>query len=286
MKNYTKSIKIFLQNNLNFFYRIYLKIIIKKKFKTEVSFFEGKNFNTTDKKSILFFTSHKCASTFFDKFFYLIKNCQDRLCINVDQFNTFILENKFNNSEKFLGKFKAKGYIFGPIRTFLNIPDIQNYNVVLFLRDPRDVLVSDYYSMKFSHNIINKKFILEKKQAQNKNINEFALWKAEYYKKKYKSYLPLLELDNVEYIRYNDFIEHTQKTRNKLLKIFEIKNFNKELKDLLNEKDILPRKDNKIDLHSHKKMGQLNIFKSHLNDETIKYLNDEFSEIIEKLSFN
>jgi hypothetical protein len=286
LRDYTKRIKLFLQINFNFFYRIYLKIIVNKKFKTEVSFFKGKNFNTTDKKSILFFTSHKCASTFFDKFFYLIKNCQDRLCINVDQFNTFILENKFNNSEKFLGKFKTKGYIFGPIRTFLKIPDIKKYDIILFLRDPRDVLVSDYFSMKFSHNIINKELILEKKQTHNKDINEFALWKANYYKKKYKSYLPLLELENVEYIRYNDFIENKQKVKNKLLKIFEIKNFTKELKELLNEKDILPPKENKIDLYRHKKMGQLNIFKSYLSDETIKYLNDEFREIIEKLNFN
>ena len=165
MKNFLKQLKIFLQNNFNFLYRIYLKLVVKKKFRTEIDFFEKENNieSQNNKKSILFFTSHKSASTFFDNFFDVIKNLQDRTCINVDQYNTFILNNKFNKQEKFLGKFKNSGYIFGPIRNYLNIPKIYEYKIVLFLRDPRDVLVSDYYSIKYSHNVINKDLSLEKK---------------------------------------------------------------------------------------------------------------------------
>ena len=285
MKILIKLLKLFIQNNFNFLYRYYIKKVVKKKFKKEIDFFENKNFNTVDKESILFFTSHKSASTFFDKFFYLIRNSQKRICINVDQYNTFILENKFNHSESFLGKFKSRGYIFGPIRTYLKIPNLQNYKIVLFLRDPRDVLVSDYFSTKFSHNSINQELILEKKKVQNKTIDEFVLWKSGYYKKKYESYLPLLELKNVKYIRYNDFIENPNEIKDKLLEIFEVNKLTEELKNFFDEKKTKSKDHGKINIYDHQKMGQLNIFQNHLKQDSISCLNEEYKDILVKFKF-
>ena len=51
------------------------------------------------------------------------------------------------------------------------------------------------------------------------------------------------------------------------------------------KQNILEYNREKIDLYSHKKMGYLNIYKNHLNEETIKYLNEQFKEIIKKFRF-
>ena len=85
------------------------------------------------------------------------------------------------------------------------------------------MLVSDYYSIKYSHNVINKDLSLEKKIIKDKTLNEYVKWKCKFYKKKYKTYLHLLKLKNLEFIRYNDFIEKPLQIDKKLLKIFEIK---------------------------------------------------------------
>ena len=72
----------------------------------------------------------------------------------------------------------------------------------------------------------------------------------------------------------------------KLLKIFEIKKKTKKLKNLFNEKNYQIPRLKKIDLYSHKKMGQIDIYKNQLNDETIKYLNKELRIILKKFNFN
>ena len=40
---------------------------------------------------------------------------------------------------------------FAPIRFYVDIPEIENYDIILHLRDPRDVLVSMFYSYCFIH---------------------------------------------------------------------------------------------------------------------------------------
>ena len=148
------------------------------------------------------------------------------------------------------------------------------------------MLVSDYYSIKYSHNVINKDLSLEKKIIKDKTLNEYVKWKCKFYKKKYKTYLHLLKLKNLEFIRYNDFIEKPLQIDKKLLKIFEIKKKTKKLKNLFNEKNYQIPRLKKIDLYSHKKMGQIDIYKNQLNDETIKYLNKELRIILKKFNFN
>jgi len=41
---------------------------------------------------------------------------------------------------------------FAPIRFFVDVPNIENYQIILHLRDPRDVLVSMYFSYCYIHN--------------------------------------------------------------------------------------------------------------------------------------
>jgi hypothetical protein len=40
---------------------------------------------------------------------------------------------------------------FAPVRFFVDIPQVENYRIILHLRDPRDVLVSMFYSYCFIH---------------------------------------------------------------------------------------------------------------------------------------
>jgi len=40
---------------------------------------------------------------------------------------------------------------FAPVRFFVDIPNVENYDIVLHLRDPRDVLVSMFYSYCYIH---------------------------------------------------------------------------------------------------------------------------------------
>ena len=57
--------------------------------------------------------------------------------------------------------FSENGEIYGPQRKPLNFSGIENYKKIFFLRDPRDVLVSAYYSFGKTHKIPNQKKIKE-----------------------------------------------------------------------------------------------------------------------------
>ena len=85
----TKKIKLFLQENFNFFYRNYLRFKIRKRLNNEINYFNG-NLNIHSKrKSIILFTTHKSASTFFDNFFLKLNKYFDKEYINFDYYNTF-----------------------------------------------------------------------------------------------------------------------------------------------------------------------------------------------------
>ena len=107
-------------------------------------------------ESVFFYTFHKCASTLFGS--YVLKNI--RGLRNVD--HTRHIE------EMHAGKavFKENGYVYGPIRLSVlpgspvhehfvePVSDerfIKDRIAVFLIRDPRDVLVSSYYSFGFAH---------------------------------------------------------------------------------------------------------------------------------------
>jgi hypothetical protein len=118
--------------------------------------YSGKIFSR--KPSILFVSVHKCATSFFSQ--YVLLHMKGRTNINFQQWH-------FRNAidpERFKIVIRKYGYVYGVIRLMdkehpsfelterlLSDTNLKGRKVAVLVRDPRDILVSMYYSFGFSH---------------------------------------------------------------------------------------------------------------------------------------
>ncbi len=112
------------------------------------------------------------------------------------------------------GLFQQPGYIFATLRWLpqkLFIPALGSDKKILLVRDPRDMLVSAYYSFRESHGIpksghIKRALERTRKRLQTLTLDEFARSRADPLKAKYFRLMTLLTTQNLLLRRYEDII--------------------------------------------------------------------------------
>lgn len=140
-------------------------------------------FKRNSPESVYFYTFHKCASTLFSD--YVLKNVTD--LHNMDY--ALQLYTGKRNPEKKLN-FRKNGFIYGPIRISAGVQGPEGETLVkpatehdfirdkvalFFIRDPRDILVSSYYSFGFTHDLSQVQTIREIQEEKRKGIREMTL---------------------------------------------------------------------------------------------------------------
>ena len=172
-----------------------------------------------------------------------------------------------------------------------NIDRLDQYKIVLSIRDPRDILVSDYYSKAFSHPVPPEnsgktdKFLEERRQAQSITIDEFALINSDKILNIYRKYTQnLLDRKNVGALKYelmiNDYslfldklafhsgLELPSKLKNALINKFELNKVKKE------------------DKNKHNRKGIAGDYKQKLENSTIEKLNLTFKDILQTYGYS
>ncbi len=247
-------------------------------------------------ESVIFFTTHKAASNFSNEILKqieknteytlydygaLVGSLADKLNIKGD------FENYLNENNEFL--FSQNGEVYGPQRKPLNFPNINNYKKIFFLRDPRDVLVSAYYSFGYSHVEPDSKNLLEnftknRKSIQDASIDEYVLKEAKnWIIPMYMEYKVLRETSEKEclYIKYNDFVDDTDSVIDNIFKFFNFKN-----KELIKSLSIEANPVSNIEnLENHKRSGKNYQWKTHLMTRTQDQLNKELNEVLDYWEF-
>lgn len=185
---------------------------IKLKYRSEACF-DARRFISNGKPSILVFTLHKCASTFITPALkYINKHIYEG--VYLDLANYFWNTANFDVYE-FLSQhpdlyFSSTGCLYGPLRDYVEIPYLEKYKSLVIVRDPRDVLVSHYYSIAISHNLPANKsrrreFLVERRRVNDMPIDSYALWASPRFKSTYQSYASLLQR-GATLLRYEDLI--------------------------------------------------------------------------------
>jgi hypothetical protein len=113
--------------------------------------------------------------------------------------------------------FLDNGYCFGGFRAFpktFEIPNLSTRKSILLVRDPRDMLVSHYFSMRSSHPdpgkglTTSRQSLPRRDRAFAMSVDEYALDMAEYYARQLDRYADALEKnrDKFTLFRYEDVI--------------------------------------------------------------------------------
>ncbi|MEM9904052.1 MAG: sulfotransferase domain-containing protein [Cyanobacteria bacterium P01_D01_bin.44] len=264
----------------------------QEKFYNEIKLLNGKKIDRNTTKSVLFFTTHKCASTYMGKCIRYINGKYLNLThldfmlylwmySNQDTFQ--LLENKKSIV------FYPEGMLYSPLRKYVPVPEIDQYCILLMLRDPRDVIVSEYFSVAYSHVLsphkMRKEELLNRRsQVQKMTVDEYALEKAKHYQQVYSEYCNhLIKAQNIKFLRYEDFMQNFNFWIQQLEDCLKI-SISEEDRDRLYElkggdAEII---ENKL---KHIRKGTPGDYKNKLTEETQDFLNSKFKEILLTLNY-
>jgi hypothetical protein len=193
-------------------------------------------------------------------------------------------------------KFRNNGRIYGPIRLvdidndrienvdlvrkICDAKFISNKKCIFFVRDPRDMLISSYFSFGFSHRLSEVEHIREhqlenKKSISNMEIDEFSFSRTGEMKKKFELMQWLIDkCNNYILLKYEDMIETYEDFFKKLSQFIPLKS------QVKNNMYQLSRPQEREDITKHKRSGKVSGYKEKLKKDTISKINGNLGDVL------
>jgi len=242
-------------------------------------------------ESVYFYTLHKCASSLFND--YVLKNVKRlRLVDYADRLN------KGDPVE--CVTFKEKGFIYGPIRLSTGPPSatysrlvepasrrdfIRDKIAIFLIRDPRDILVSSYYSFGYTHGFSAVKEIEERQRRtreliRRQTIDAFALEIANATLNHFRIVDRLSQACNRGIIlKYEDMIDNWEKFSSGLTKYLDIGR-----KTLHHTYQLSRPLENESET-GHRRSGKPGAYKHKLLTSTVDALNIIFASVLTRFHY-
>ena len=276
---------------------IIFKIIKNKKFAALRRIADSSDYleNKRKTKSVVFWTTHKCASTYISKFLDLVSKESELRHFDYaghiwELGNEIKIENPFDieTNNDFL--YREYGEIYGPMRTPFDFNLRDQLNNIFFLRDPRDLIISLFYSIAYSHPVpsnekLKKKFLKKRNFARKIGLNSFFLkqideWVIPYYTK-YKFMRENSKL--ASFYKYEDLKKDPKKIFLSISKKMKIRITDKLIDHLVDsfEKPFRKNSKKKIkDKFSHTRSGESRQFEREIKKNVLIKANKKISKII------
>lgn len=256
------------------------------RYKDERKLEKGKHVSENTKKSVVLFTAHKCASTLVNPIIAELAADADMTHIDFESYFTGFDAKKYDQFDdpSFLNKaYRPTGYYFGAYRRYRAIPNLEQYKTVLVLRDPRDVVTSHYFSMAYSHLVVNDNVKKARDRAKNQTVDEYVLENAGRFQKIYQSYCDhVLGKPNVLFLRYEEMIVEFDPWLKKLAAHLELNQNSALIQKFIDQTSFKAKKE---DVHSHIRSIKARDFADKLKPETIDFVNETFKDILEKMNY-
>lgn len=157
---------------------------------------------------------------------------------------------------------------------------------VFMFRDPRDALVSQYFSDAYSHAIPSKEeavgegreiFLRKRQNAREANIDDYVLKHARNFGHTLERYAPLLNDPNCLVLRYEDFVFQKRRLVHKVLQHFGWTLGPKQLDRLMEMVDQVPNSEDKTKFVRKAVPGDHRV---KLAPETIAKLDEDLHEVM------
>ncbi len=159
---------------------------------------------------------------------------------------------------------------------------------ILLVRDPRDMLVSLFYSLKFSHRFPQERtvqfsFAMHSDIARTKRgIDDFCLSSVGIYTDIFNGYADLINDESVKIVRYEDIIFEKLTFANMLCEWFSLAIGRDRLKQIVADLDIVPRNEMPTE---HIRQVAPGDHRRKLQVSTIKFLNIAFRDFMRKFDY-
>lgn len=260
----------------NYYKKIFARI---KDLKSQVRRFFVK------KDSLILVSTQRSGTTLLSK--SLFKNPTQYKFINYERmiYLDKSPEIQFKKWNRIYGMIRVNCMVGNPIyeqlvKNVLDTEILANFKFILFVRDPRDVLVSRYYSMGFSHPfspnpIIKDIQIKLREKIQYMSLDEYVLWASHEIKDRYNVFSKIKDNSTkCITLKYEDLVNDFDNYIELLKPYFKISD--KDICDLYKSS----RPKTIEDKLSHNRKGAVGDFNNKLKPETITKLNQELHTIL------
>ncbi|NET84712.1 MAG: sulfotransferase domain-containing protein [Moorea sp. SIO1F2] len=238
--------------------------------------------------SFFVFALHKSGSVMQDKIIEDIGFTLNIPLISVAKtsFNQGVEESAFG--KEICDLFVKTGYGFYGSRylpAYLNDFDLSGFKKILLIRDPRDIVVSHYFSMKNSHVIppgkVGDVLWKNRQRLQDIDIDEYAIQQAPIFRKIIQRYSKI-EDQLFKLFRYEDIVFHKRQWVADIITFLEVELEDSKIEKIAKKHDIFPTKENPA-LHIRKVTP--GDYKEKLQPATIDKLNECFKPILIKYGY-
>jgi len=237
-----------------------------------------------NQKSVVFISFHKCATSYFSR--EVLKHLNGLKLI--DYLGAF-----YRGDVEVKPKIIESGYVYGVIRlqdadhprfrfvkSFIESPEFFRLKQIYWTRDPRDILVSMYYSFGFSHGMSVDETFKEyqmqlREKYQKMTVDDCVLEEVDKVKVKFLQMKALMEAsEDFIHLKYETMVFDFDVMYESLRNYVPLSNDIRE--DFF--KQTRPRAI--VNIANHRRSGGVGDYKNILHPETIKVLNRELEDVL------
>lgn len=267
----------------------------KDKFSVEKALLAGHHRTSSRRPSVLHFSFNKAATQTVKK---LLIECGRRNKLTPALLHDYAFHHSMpfldhlerEEMKKYAHLFKPKGYLYTVFGGMIaEIPDLEKFKVVLVVRDPRDILVSDYYSIAYSHAIPDgeKKeiYLSRRESALASTLDEYVLNSAPKLQSVFERYeMHLFPVcPSVHVARYEDMVENFPEWFDSLVSACGME-ISKTFRQNLVEKHEARRPKGE-NIHKHLRKGMPGEHREKLRPETVEQLNKIFEQPLTRFNY-
>jgi hypothetical protein len=269
---------------------------VNRNYAVERQVLKGKHRSSCPHKSVLFFTVYKAASSFIGGFMGKIVGEAGLTPVDLDGYFFEIGRGRqWEASGRLLEQvsYQPFGYFYGPFRSFNRvIVNLDDFKILLVLRDPRDAIVSSFYSL-YSHvlpQVLEKEEIEMRRQRRKKKteqtVDEYIINKmnettrlTDHY---YEYHRELMGRKNVLFLKYEDMVADFDPWLDRLVQFLELGTSQRLIDEI---KAGASFKVSREDVRQHKRQVKPGEHKRKLKPETVDFLNSRVKEILDLFGY-
>lgn len=262
-----------------------------RRFRIERDLINGRYHKVIDRPSILHFSINKAATQYTKRIMLRCGRENGLLPVQMSAYAwatdfPYLFTLSAEEVKPYLNLFRPQGYLYTVFGGLVEgIPHLESYRTVIMVRDPRDVLVSGYYSYAYSH-VAPKaeekvdEFKEWREFVQNLTVDEYAIEISQNLRTRLEKYLQVTAAyPDVCVLKYEEMIADFSTWLDHLLTYCQLEISDQLREKLLAEADRSSSK-KKEELNRHRRQVTPGDHLRKLQPETIEYLNDYLADVL------
>jgi len=245
-------------------------------------------------RSVYFFTFHKCASTLFSSF--VLPSVKELEFVDYER---MVYDGVIPEDQPEKIQFEHAGRLYGPIRLssgaasptarrMLETADrqfIQDKIAVSFIRDPRDILVSRYFSFVHSHGESKVREIALRQQENKERliamgVDEYAVQAVEGVRQDFEMISRIDEYSSDSVVlRYEDLLDDFHLFMDGLSRYLILE------EPVIEEIYRQSRPREREDIQAHRRSGRAGTFVDKLRPETTQLVNEKLAGVLDRFGY-